>query len=286
MNVFLFIVNYRVDDHLVRFIQSVAAAQAACPSVHVDVHVLDNSQKSDLELGRLRERVAIGEIPVTLYSTGTNHGYFSGIGLAQSLLPKQTDCVIYCNPDLLLDPDFLEILHRTIRGQSGVLAPAILSLQDGIDQNPKYRQRLTSTKLRCLQRIFSFRHSYVVYSVLGRFKEVARGWYRHSRPNVIAPGPIYAAHGAMFVFADVDFFRRLPPFPCFLFGEELFVAEEARLAGVPVVYVPSLRVRDARHASISQLAPEFKRSLLWKSVTFILERYYARAEHVKNDGRF
>lgn len=286
MNVFLFVVNYRVDDHLVRFIQSVAAAQAACPSAHVDVHVLDNSQKSDIELGRLRERVAIAEVSVTLHSTGTNLGYFDGIGLAQSLLPESTDCVIYCNSDLLLDPDFLAVLHRTIQDRSGILAPAILSLQDGIDQNPKYRQRLTSTKLRCLQRIFSYRHSYVVYSVLARFKEVARGWYRRSRPDVIAPGPIYAPHGAMFVFADVGFFHRLPPFPCFLFGEELFVAEEARLAGVPVVYVPSLRVRDVRHASISQFAPEFKRSLHWKSVTFILERYYARAEHVKNDDRF
>jgi hypothetical protein len=78
----------------------------------------------------------------------------------------------------------------------------------------------------------------------------------------------------VFIFADVDFFLTLPAFPCFLFGEELFVAEEARIAGVSVVYEPSLRVRDVRHASVSQLANEMRRTLLLKSMTFILNQYY------------
>lgn len=275
MNVFFFVVNYKADDHLVRFVQSVAAAQTACPAAHVDVHVLDNSEKSMPELEQLRARTAVASVPVTLHSLGSNCGYFGGLHLAQSLVPGTTDCLVYCNPDVLLGGDFFGVLERIAQHGGGVVAPAILSLQDGFDQNPKYRQRLSEKKLRRLQRIYACRFAYVIFNLLARGKEVASARRRRSPKRCLVSTPIYAPHGAVFIFTDLGFFRRLPPFPCFLFGEELFVAEEARLAGVSVVYEPSLLVRDVRHASIRQLTGEFRRLLMWKSVTFILDRYYA-----------
>jgi hypothetical protein len=76
------------------------------------------------------------------------------------------------------------------------------------------------------------------------------------------------------VFTDVDFFRALPPFPCFLFGEELFVAEEARRRQVAIAYEPALRVDDMRSQSVSRLPGEFFRRLMLGSVQFILDTYY------------
>lgn len=275
MNVFFFVVNYKMDDHLGRFVQSVAAAQAVCLSANVDVHVLDNSQKTEHEVMQLRSRLGVAGVSVTVHSPGTNDGYFGGLRRAQSLVPAGTDCVIYCNPDVLLDPDFLLILERILGSTGGVVAPTILSLKDGIDLNPQYRQRLSEGKLRRLQWIYAHRLTYVIFNVLARVKEVFSGWRRRSSQAGITSISIYAAHGAMFIFADVEFFLRLPAFPCFLFGEELFIAEEARIAKVSVVYEPSLRVRDVRHASISQLPDEFRRSLSLKSVKFILNQYYS-----------
>lgn len=274
MNILFFVVNFKADDHLLRFAQSVAAAQVVHPSASVDIHVLDNSQKSRPEMEQLRARLGVAGVPVTLHSPGTNDGYFAGLGLAQSLVSETTDCVIYCNPDVLLDADFFSMLERTLVHGAGVVAPAIVSIEDGFDQNPKYRQRLSEGKLRRLQRIYAHRLTYVTFNVLARVKEVTAGWW-HRQPQAGGPStPIYAPHGAVFVFTDVGFFLRLPAYPCFLFGEELFVAEEARLAGVRVMYEPSLRVRDVRHASIGQFSNEFRRSLMWKSVTFIFDRYY------------
>jgi len=274
MNVFIFVVNYKEDDHLVRFVQSVAEAQAVCRSANVDVHVLDNSEKTVPELKQLRSLVDVVGVPVTLHSTGTNDGYFGCLRLAQSLVAEGTDCLIYCNPDVLLDADFLLMLEPILGSTGGVVAPMILSMKNEAELNPKYRQRLSEGKLRRLHWIYAHRLTYAIFNELARVKEAFCKWGRRLPPAGITSIPIYAAHGAMFIFADVEFFLRLPAFPCFLFGEELFIAEEARIARVSVVYEPSLRVRDVRHASISQLPDDFRRSLSLKSVKFILNQYY------------
>jgi GT2 family glycosyltransferase len=200
--------------------------------------------------------------------------------MAQSLVHEKTDAVVYCNPDLFINSDFFTVLEHTLKTVvGGVIAPSILSLRDGFDLNPQYRKKLSRTKLKCLQRIYAYRLFFSSYNALGRIKEVVSGWnYWLRRGSKEASATIYAPHGAMFIFTDIGFFRRLPSFPCFLFGEELFVAEEARLAGVPVVYEPALRIHDVRHASVGLLPKEFLRVLCYKSVTFLLNRYYAVPE--------
>jgi hypothetical protein len=276
MNILFFVVNFRADDHLLRLVMSVAAAQAVCPSVCVDLHVLENSQKSTAELAQLRARLGIIGVTTMVHASGTNEGYFGGLGLAQTLVSDRTTCVIYCNPDVLLDADFFVMLQRACLRHAGVVAPAIISIEGGFDQNPKYRQRVSPGKLRRLQRIYSHRLTYISFNALARVKEVTSNFRRRKLQGVGSSTQIYAPHGAVFIFSDIEFFLRLPTYPCFLFGEELFVAEEALLAGVPVLYEPSLRVRDVRHASIDQLDNDYRRSLMHKSVTFILDHYYNR----------
>ena len=178
MNVLFFVVNFKADEHLVRLLLSVAAAQALCPLACIDVHVLDNSEKPASEMEQLRARLGVAGVLATQHSLGTNDGYFGGLGLAKSLVSEKTDCVIYCNPDVLLDPDFFVVLQRTLMHGAGVVAPAIVSIENGVDQNPKYRQRLSEGKLRRLQRIYAHRLLYVTFNMLSRVKEVAAGWRR------------------------------------------------------------------------------------------------------------
>ena len=85
---------------------------------------------------------------------------------------------------------------------------------------------------------------------------------------------IYAPHGAMFIFNDLDFFKNLKSFPCFLFGEEIFIAEEAIKNNTLIYYKPSIKVYDVRHASISLLSNKFKRDLYYKSIDYLLKSYY------------
>ena len=110
---------------------------------------------------------------------------------------------------------------------------------------------------------------------LARLKERLLGRRARNQSALAAGTPIYAPHGATLVFADAAFFGTLPAYPCFLFGEELFIAEEAQQRQVAITYQPGLRITDLRSQSVSQLPSDFFRRLMLASVQFILQRYYA-----------
>ena len=278
MNVVVFVVNYRADEQLTEFVRSVQRAQAAAEAVAVTLHVLDNSCRGEEYLASLKERLSRSGFPASVHSTGTNDGYFGPLSLSQSLVPSGADAVIYCNPDLVLEQDFFNELGSA-RKLGGVLAPSIVAVRDAFDQNPKYRHRLTRAKLVRLRAIYSTRLSFWTLITAGRVKELlaSRGAVRRVL-GVDSETEIYAPHGSLFVFPDVQFFLDLPRYPCFLFGEELFVAEEARLRGVRVVYTPRLRVQDTRHASVASLGRDRIRTYLLESVSWILQSYYGDAD--------
>ena len=271
MKVLVFVVNYRADDYLLRLIASLQTAMAQCPEVKLRLHVHDNSEKNIDEQRRQIEAMAEVACWVDVHFSPKNTGYFGSLGLAQALAGPDTDCVIYCNPDLTLAPDFFSVLATIAGGSAGVLAPSIISESDGFDQNPKYILRPTRRKLARLRLIYSNAGTFWMFHVLTLLKErLARDRTPPSRSAM----PIFAAHGSVMLFTDVGFFKSLPPFPCFLFGEELFVAEEAKRRGVPTYYEPRLRVHDVRHASIRLLPKRARREMLHESIRFLLGTYY------------
>ncbi len=272
MHVVIFVVNYKADDHLRRFVGSVQEAKAAADGTTVEVHVLDNSCKGSHELEEARAPQG-GGIPISVHSTGRNEGYFGVLPLAQSIVPATTDVILYSNPDLLLDPDFFLELGPALRS-GGILAPAIIARDDGFDQNPKYVHRLTERKLKRLRVLYANPVTFAAFNAAARLREILQPRRSQVRSYDVGTREVYAPHGALFVFTDVSFFLGLPPYPCFLFGEELFVAEEARREGVKIVYAPRLRVEDVRHASVSALSRHDLRVYMHQSVSWILSRYY------------
>lgn len=62
--------------------------------------------------------------------------------------------------------------------------------------------------------------------------------------------PIYAAHGACMIFSSKFFaLGGTLEVPFFLYGEEIYAAEAARLLGLKVLYNPGLRVQHDEHQS-------------------------------------
>ena len=275
MRILVFIVNYQADEPLTRCIQSLDAA-AAESQVHLDVHVLDNSEYGSKDLANLRELLKkFNYIDVTLHIPSRNAGYFGGLGLAQELCNKlDSNLVIYSNPDVHFAPDFFVKLRGLMPSFSGVLAPAIVSIRDCFDQNPKYFQRLSVSKLRRLRRIYSIPIAFRIFMVLARIKE--RFFVRRTNLDSHARSftEIYAPHGAVLIFTDLTFFKSLPSYPCFLFGEELFIAEEAARRQVSIFYHPTLRVDDLRSQSVGKIPSDRHRRLMLESVEFILSEYY------------
>lgn len=274
MKVLLFIVNYRSDEPLR---QCIASAQqvARDASVNLQIHVLDNSEYPCEKLAALKQMLSeFSQVPAQLHVPDRNSGYFGSLALAQRLAELQgSDVVIYSNPDVRFAPDFFDQLGLHRLRAPGLIAPAIVSREDGFDQNPKYVHRLTRAKLLRLQRIYATSLGFRFYMNLARLKEWLLG--KRARGTAPAGKVIYAPHGATLIFTDPDFFRSLPSYPCFLFGEELFVAEEAMRREIPITYQPALKVEDLRSHSVGQLPGEFHRRLMLTSVEFILSRYYA-----------
>jgi GT2 family glycosyltransferase len=272
-----FIVNYRVDEVLMRCLRSLHVAQAHS-SVELQVHVLDNSEYEQAQRQHLEQQAlkTVEGLALHIHWPIHNAGYFGGLALAQELARTQgSDTVIYSNPDIEYAEDFFSQLQILAPIAPGLLAPAIVSSQDGFDQNPQYVQRLPASKLRRLKQIYARPMLFKAYMGLARLKEVLLG--QRARPSHADGLRIYSAHGASMVFTNTAFFLSLPHYPCFLFGEELFVAEEAAQRGVPITYRPALRVRGLRSQSVRQLPSDFFRRLMLQSVEFILSKYHTKS---------
>jgi len=270
MKIIFFVINYKADSYLTKFVKSIKLAENGI-DVEVDIHVIDNSRKSKKEIQIFKKEYQ--NTNVVIHSNDENVGYFGGIPIAQKILLNiETDCVIYCNPDLQVDVDFFLELLRS-KENIGIIAPAILSEDEGTDQNPKYTERLPLIKMKRLKYIYSNLITHTMFFTLARIKEVIDG-RKKQKDILLKDENIYAPHGAMFIFNDVSFFKNLKTFPCFLFGEEIFIAEEAIKNKTLIYYKPKIKVYDVRHASISLLSNKFKRDLYYKSIDFLLKNYY------------
>ena len=270
MKIIFFVVNYKSDFFLKKFVDSVNLS-INDQNLKVDIHVIDNSQKSHLEFEAFQNEYHKSR--VTIHSNGENVGYFGGIPIAQKVLQAmEKDCVIYCNPDLQVDASlFTELLKS--KDVDGIIAPAIISEGEGIDQNPKYIERIPFSKMKRLKYTYSNVVSHSLFFGLAKLKELIEKIIR-KRTLHLKDETIYAPHGAMFIFNNVSFFKKLKRYPCFLFGEEIFIGEEAEKSDLLIFYKPNIKVYDARHASISLLSNKIKRDLYYESINFLLTEYY------------
>ena len=86
---------------------------------------------------------------------------------------------------------------------------------------------------------------------------------------------MYAPHGSIILFTKQFFLSGGDlRYPCFLFGEEIFVGEECALRELCVRYVPELVVHDMDHGSTSLQSARFISSEHMKSLHYLLDRYF------------
>ena len=86
---------------------------------------------------------------------------------------------------------------------------------------------------------------------------------------------IYAGHGS-FMMLSKNFFEHYKKieYPVFLFGEEIYLGELIRLAGMRARYVPSLEVIDMEHTSTGKMKKEFYYKCNKESIDYILDHFY------------
>jgi GT2 family glycosyltransferase len=92
---------------------------------------------------------------------------------------------------------------------------------------------------------------------------------------------IYAGHGS-FILLTRAYFEKcgMIDYPVFLFGEELYLAEECRKHSLRVIYRPEICIYDSEHVSTSKLKKTlpFKKTFYYQcnsdAIDYILANYY------------
>jgi GT2 family glycosyltransferase len=185
---------------------------------------------------------------VEIMISSSNLGYFGAAKwaldecLAQHGAP---DWVIVCNNDIVFDsPSLLSGLRAYDPQSVGVLAPAVISSLTGFDSNPMIQHR--PGRIRKLRYRFLVSTYYLAWltQTFAPLVRKGRRRLRAGRPN----GPdfgarIYAPHGSFIIFSR-RFFEKggFIDDGCFLYAEEISVAETCWRLGLPVIHDPQLRV--------------------------------------------
>jgi GT2 family glycosyltransferase len=239
----------------------------------IDVVIIDNGSKETFLLNDIVNKWK----NIVVVKSGTNLGYFGAANLGLSdYLNKHSgypSAVVVCNTDIVLQDNFFEALQQQIAKQNfDVLGPSIHSSLLNYYQNPYIINRISKGKLKFLHFVSS---SYILYSLftvyhLLKTKLIGR---QNSKLNLVA-NP-YAIHGSFMIF-NKTFFEKggTINYPSVLFGEELFIAEQARKLNLNIVYEPALEVEHNEHATTGVFKSRKTVAYLHQSYTYLLKTYF------------
>jgi GT2 family glycosyltransferase len=256
-------VTYHSYDSLNDYLQSVEQAiEAANDTVDVTVLVADNTVPA----------VPVAYSPrhftLRVLATGGNLGYFGAVRhVMQQVSPMDFDYSIVSNVDVLLEEDFFTSLasHKT-DCYTAWLAPAIWSQTLHFDFNPQSMNRYSLKKMRLLRLMFK-------YPLLLKLKQKLLHTYHDVK--VSQPGNIYAGHGS-FIILTKEFFSRcgIIDYPLFLYGEEIYLAEECRKHHLNVIYTPDIRVQDIGRVSTGKFSSSQYCKYNYLAIDYIINTYY------------
>lgn len=265
MKICIACVNFNSYDHLSKYLTSISNATSQVPSnaIELDVFVADNS---------VTKQPVKQDTNLNLHVVNNpNLGYIGGIKSITKLIDVCSyDYFIISNVDVCLSKSFfIDLLAYKNEGKIGWIAPSIISATEKKDRNPKVENRYSKTKMQIFQLLYSFPFLHYMYETilypLKRFRQPSKP--RMSR--------IYAGHGSFMIFTK-SFLANLNEinYPVFLFGEELYFAEECLKRDFDVVYYPNITVLDSDHVSTSKMKKSFYYSSNLEAINYIYEHYY------------
>ena len=267
-NVVFVCVNYNTPSVVPHFVQSALNLRGA---ERVHVVVVDNP-------GSSAERLSLSTVDsrVTCVQPGENTGYMGGAAYGLSHFLKKfhlPDWVIVSNVDVDFACEaFLERLTTfAYGGTTGIVAPRIHSLLTGAEQNPYMRRRPARLRMHAYAWLSSS------YRVAMGYELAALAWkrLRRSRLNNNGVETIYAPHGSCMIFHRRYFEAGCTvDNPCFLFNEEVIVAEAATCAGLQVVYDPQLVVNHLEHVSTGMFMSKHLFEYARMARTYCADKYF------------
>ena len=240
--ILLICVTYHSDKELHAFVESVRrAAERVKRKMQVDIEVADNGQD--------------------------NKGYLGGALPIYNAKAKGYDYVSISNVDLELAEDFFKQLLAVETERIGWIAPDIYTEKINKHENPHILLRPTKRNFIIWNIIYSSTLIYRLYHCLYILK---------SQNTKISPAcEIYAGHGSFMLFTKA-FANAYPElqFPGFMYGEEIYMAELVRAAGLQVQYMPTLHIANTGNVNTGLINQKQKSAWSKASLHAIYNQFF------------
>jgi len=269
-------VNYYNEEETCAFVKQVLKQKESIP---VNVVIANNNESNERDF--ILNACAKANDRVALFNTGENLGYFGAANHAllrycqESPLPEW---VIVSNTDICFEDDEFFVMLIEVSGNRPheIIAPSIISLKTGLNQNPHRRKRPSRLRMHSYKWIFRNYHVANGYSNLGLIKaKIKRALHHASKLASQAGRPlsIYAPQGSFVIF-NRKYFECGGDFDygSVLMGEEIFVAETALRLGLKVSFIPQLRVIHREHSTTWVL--RMNRELQYLSAKYCADKYF------------
>lgn len=264
------LVNYFNEKELCAFIN-----EQLQPNTNnfIEILITDNGSKETSLLQDVESKYA----NVILVKSTHNLGYFGAANLGLTHYLKQhkdyPQAIIICNTDIKLAEDFFSVLQNKLTNPNfDILGPSIYSTFLKCYQNPYITNRISKDKLNFLHFISSSYFLYCLFTVYHVLKTKIKGSITN---KVITPSKTYAIHGSFLIF-NKRFFTKggTINYPAILFGEEIFIAEQALKLNLNIFYEPTLQVEHNEHATTGVFKSKQTVSLLHQSYTYLLQTFF------------
>ena len=258
-------VNYKTPLRTIEWANSILTTNPSSLVVVVDNSRNDNPHLKE-ELGST----------IMYVDTGSNLGYFNGaaFGLHRIEQIHSFDWVVVSNVDLVLKTEKVDEILDDYK-KAAVVAPGIISYDTGFDKNPYRINRPTKRSVEIKKIAFSNAVTSKIYVLLSRYRNSIIQKKHLTEKKCDEGSSIYLPYGAVMFFSK-QFFTSgcIIDFPLFLFGEELYVAEQVYKEKLDIIYVPSIEFINFEHASTSHLNSNSVNKRNFLAMKYILDNYY------------
>lgn len=266
MKINIFCVTFNSYDSLYKYLDSIEVSfEKNETPIELKVFVADNST----EKIPIIKKYSFEVIQINLNNLGYFGGAFEIINNCDDVF--SADYSVISNVDLRIDCNFFKELQKVIISQEvGWIAPCIYSSLEKRDKNPQRISRCSRQRLILLKVMFSFPLLQNIY---------AKTFYKRKRngKSYSSGSTIYSGHGS-FIILTKAFFKNYfkIQYPCFLYGEEIFLGEIIRKKNLTVNYYPELKIYDEEHVSTSLLANKEYCQYNKEAIVYLLKTFFKR----------
>ncbi|MCF2638635.1 hypothetical protein I6E31_01475 [Fusobacterium varium] len=261
MDELLFVcINYKNEEEVKNFLLNIKRTIKN----KKEVIVINNSLTKDLE-----KLLKIDNLSINIFTPNKNLGYLNGLfyGINEyKKLKTLPQWIVLSNTDIEIKN--FDFTSTNYSDEVWCIAPNIYSVHNQSYQNPFYNIRLKKNKIERI--IFIKKNVYIdmMYEKIGSLKRKIVSMKNRNSSY------IYAPHGSFFLLKKEFFLIKEQKYFSFLYGEEIFIAEELRKLKKKIYFDKNLKIYHLEHSTTNLLKRKIRNKFLIESLIKILKKYY------------